>query len=79
MRTLTYLEALNEALVEEMERDDSVFVMGEDVSWALMGSTAGLAEKFGEERVRDTPISEAGFVGAGPARPWWACVRSCTC
>ena len=65
MRTLTYLEALNEALVEEMERDETVFVMGEDVTWGLMGSTAGLAEKFGEERVRDTPISEAGFVGAG--------------
>jgi len=65
MGTVTYLEALNEALVEEMERDESVFVMGEDVSWGLMGSTGGLVDKFGNERVRDTPISEAGFVGAG--------------
>jgi len=65
MHTLSYLRAVNEALIEEMERDDRVFVMGEDVSWNLMGATAGLAEKFGKERVRNTPISEAGFVGTG--------------
>ncbi|MGI9642530.1 MAG: alpha-ketoacid dehydrogenase subunit beta [Acidimicrobiia bacterium] len=65
MHTVTYLEAVNEALIEEMERDKSVFLMGEDVTWNLMGATDGLAEKFGTERVRDTPISEAGFVGAG--------------
>ncbi len=65
MHTVTYLEAINEALTEEMERDETVFVMGEDVSWNLMGATGGLVEKFGRERVRDTPISEAGFVGAG--------------
>ena len=65
MHTVTYLEAINEALTEEMERDETVFVMGEDVTWSLMGVTGGLAERFGRERVRDTPISEAGFVGAG--------------
>ena len=65
MGTVTYLEALNEALTEEMERDETVFVMGEDVTWNLMGVTGGLVERFGRERVRDTPISEAGFVGAG--------------
>ena len=65
MHTVTYLEAMNEALTEEMERDETVFVMGEDVSWSLMGVTGGLVERFGRERVRDTPISEAGFVGAG--------------
>ncbi len=65
MHTVNYLGAINEALIEEMERDERVFVMGEDVSWNLMGATAGLAEKFGKERVRNTPISEAGFVGAG--------------
>ena len=48
-----------------MARDDSVFIMGEDVSWNLLGSTGGLLDTFGAERVRDTPISEAGFVGAG--------------
>ena len=65
MHTVTYLEAINEALIEEMERNEKVFVMGEDVSWNLMGVTKGLFQRFGRERVRDTPISEAGFVGAG--------------
>ena len=65
MHTVTYLEALNEAMSEEMQRDEKVFVMGEDVGWNLLGATAGLLNKFGPERVRNTPISEAGFVGAG--------------
>jgi pyruvate dehydrogenase E1 component beta subunit len=65
MHTVTYLEAVNEALIEEMQRDERVFVMGEDVAWNMMGETAGLVEKFGRDRVRNTPISEAGFVGAG--------------
>jgi pyruvate dehydrogenase E1 component beta subunit len=65
MHTVTYLEAVNEALIEEMERDERVFLMGEDVAWNMMGETGGLVEKFGKERVRNTPISEAGFVGAG--------------
>ncbi|HEX9820912.1 MAG TPA: dehydrogenase E1 component subunit alpha/beta [Methylomirabilota bacterium] len=63
----TMAEALNAALRQEMERDERVFVMGEDVG--LIGGifqvTRGLREAFGEERVRDTPISEATFVGAG--------------
>jgi 2-oxoisovalerate dehydrogenase E1 component len=66
-RQLGLNEALNEALHQEMARDDRVFVMGEDVG--LIGGifqvTKGLRERFGEERVRDTPISEATFVGAG--------------
>jgi pyruvate/2-oxoglutarate/acetoin dehydrogenase E1 component len=65
MHTVTYLEAINEALYEEMERDERVFIMGEDVGWNMLGATGGLKEKFGTERVRNTPISEAGFVGAG--------------
>lgn len=65
MHTVTYLEAVTEAMLEEMERDERVFLMGEDVRWNVMGDTAGLYEKFGPERVRNTPISEAGFVGAG--------------
>ncbi len=64
MHRVSYLQAINEALIEEMERDERVFLMGEDVGWNLMGATGGLAEKFGKERVRNTPISEAGFVGA---------------
>jgi pyruvate/2-oxoglutarate/acetoin dehydrogenase E1 component len=74
-RVLTYAEALNEALREEMRRDPRVFVMGEDVAvWGgggVFGVTRGLVEEFGPERVRDTPISEeaiAAFaVGAAMA------------
>ncbi|NIP71757.1 MAG: alpha-ketoacid dehydrogenase subunit beta, partial [Gammaproteobacteria bacterium] len=61
------MEALNEAMHQEMERDPAVFVMGEDVALTggIFGTTQGLLERFGAERVRDTPISEAGFCGAG--------------
>ena len=66
-RQLAINEALNEALHQEMARDSRVFVMGEDVG--LIGGifqvTKGLRDRFGEHRVRDTPISEATFVGAG--------------
>jgi pyruvate/2-oxoglutarate/acetoin dehydrogenase E1 component len=67
MRRISYAEALNEAIREEMHRDASVFVLGEDVG--LMGGlfkvTAGLLQEFGAERVIDTPISEAAIAGAG--------------
>lgn len=66
MAEVTFLEAIREGLVEEMERDPSVFLMGEDIG-AYGGAfkvTEGLLDRFGEERVIDTPISEAGFVGA---------------
>lgn len=66
-REVTMVEALNEAIRGEMERDERVFVMGEDVG--LIGGifqvTRGLRERFGEDRVRDTPISEPTFLGAG--------------
>jgi pyruvate dehydrogenase E1 component beta subunit len=65
VHTVTFLQGVVEALTEEMERDDDVFVMGEDVAWNILGDGKGLVEKFGPERVRNTPISEAGFVGAG--------------
>jgi pyruvate dehydrogenase E1 component beta subunit len=61
---LTYLDAIREAQREEMRRDDSVFIMGEDIVANVFGTTTGFAAEFGLERVRDTPISEAGFVGA---------------
>jgi len=64
---VTYLKAINQALHEEMRRDENVFVMGEDVG-ELGGAfkvTEGLLDAFGEERVIDTPISEALIVGAG--------------
>ena len=65
MRELTYVDALNEALHEEMQHDKKVIVLGEDVELAyVFGVTKGLKDKFGGDRVRDTPISELGFVGA---------------
>jgi len=65
-RRITYCQALNEALREEMRRDERVFVMGEDVAiyGGAYGVTRGLHEEFGLERVRDTPISEAAIAGA---------------
>ncbi len=65
MSTIGFIEAIRQALTEEMERDSSVFIMGEDVKLGAFGATRGLFEKFGAQRVRNTPISEAGFVGAG--------------
>ncbi len=66
MAIVTYLEAISQALREEMRRDSSVFLMGEDIG--IFGGafriTKGFIEEFGEERVIDTPISESGFVGA---------------
>ncbi|MGZ4480786.1 MAG: alpha-ketoacid dehydrogenase subunit beta [Gaiellales bacterium] len=67
MADLSYREALRRALDEELERDDRVFLMGEEIG-RFEGSykvTAGLWAKYGAKRVRETPISEEGFVGAG--------------
>jgi acetoin:2,6-dichlorophenolindophenol oxidoreductase subunit beta len=61
---VNFLEAIRMAQFEEMQRDERVFLMGEDLRCNMFGTTTGLAETFGIERVRDTPISEAGFVGA---------------
>lgn len=66
MAEVTYLEALKQGLWEEMERDESVFLLGEDIG-AYGGAfkvTEGFLERFGPERVIDTPISEAAIVGA---------------
>ncbi len=66
MRSIRYVEAIVEALAEEMRRDERVFVMGEDVGkWGgIFRATLGLYDEFGPERVRDAPITEAGIVGA---------------
>jgi 2-oxoisovalerate dehydrogenase E1 component len=66
-REITFAEALNEAMAQEMERDPRVFLMGEDVAdtGGIFQVSKGLLDKFGRERVRDTPISEATFCGAG--------------
>ncbi len=67
MAQISYREALNQALAEEMTRDDRVFIMGEEVGYfgGAFKVTDGLLATFGEKRVRDTPISELSIVGAG--------------
>ncbi len=67
MAVITYREALNRALREEMQRDDRVFIMGEEVGEydGAYKVTKGLLDEFGEMRVRDTPIAENGFAGLG--------------
>lgn len=67
MRTLRYREAVREAIAEEMERDERVLILGEEVA-QYQGAykvTEGLLDRFGERRVVDTPIAEAGFAGIG--------------
>ncbi len=66
LREITYAQAINEALREEMKRDESVVLMGEDIAIfeGVFKITSGLLEEFGPERVRDTPISENAIVGA---------------
>ena len=65
-REITYLEAVGEALVQEMRRDPEVFLMGEDVGvyGGAFGVSRGMLEEFGPERIRETPISEAAIAGA---------------
>lgn len=67
MRELTYREALREAMAEEMERDERVFLMGEEVGHynGAYKVSEGLLARFGERRVVDTPIAETGFAGVG--------------
>jgi len=66
MREITYAEAVREAMTQEMERDKSVFLIGEDVGayGGAFGVSFGMLEKFGPERVVDTPITELGIAGA---------------
>jgi len=67
MTEMTYREAVREAMSDAMREDPRVFLMGEDVGryGGCYGVSAGMLEAFGEERVRDTPLSESGFTGAG--------------
>ncbi len=66
MRKITFSEATREAMAEEMRKDDTIFVMGEDIArqGGIFGQFAGLPAEFGNERVRDTPITETAIVGA---------------
>ncbi len=65
-RALTMAQAISEAIAQEMERDPTVFVMGEDIGryGGIFGATGGLLDKFGADRIMDTPISETAFIGA---------------
>ncbi|VWX33140.1 MULTISPECIES: alpha-ketoacid dehydrogenase subunit beta [Exiguobacterium] len=67
MTTLSLIEAINSAIKEEMERDDSVFILGEDVGvrGGVFRATQGLLEQFGEERVIDAPLAESAIAGVG--------------
>ena len=66
-RTITYREAVKEAIREALQRDSRVFLMGEDVGHygGCYAVSKGLLDEFGPERIRDTPLCESGFVGAG--------------
>ncbi len=63
-RVINFNQALNEAMAEEMRRDETVFIMGEDVRVSSFGQTAGLVDEFGEERILNTPIAENAITGA---------------
>lgn len=67
MREITFSQATQEAMAEEMARDERVFLMGEDIArqGGIFGQFKGLPQQFGFDRVRDTPISETAIVGAG--------------
>ena len=63
MPVKTYIQAIQEATIEEMQRDPTVFMMGEDLRKSVYGATAGLVEQFGEDRIIDTPLSENASSG----------------
>lgn len=63
-RNITFTQAINEAMREEMRRDQRVFIMGEDIRKGVYGASGGLFAEFGGERVRDCPLSENAFFGA---------------
>jgi pyruvate/2-oxoglutarate/acetoin dehydrogenase E1 component len=66
MREITYLEAVREAMTQEMERDERVFLIGQDIGvyGGAFGATFGMLDKFGPERILETPITELGIAGA---------------
>ena len=67
MSELLFTQAIARTIAEEMRKDPNIFIMGEDIAMigGVYGATKGLLDEFGPERVRNTPISEAAFVGAG--------------
>ena len=65
MREITFIQAINEALAEELRLDSTTFLMGLDVWVGAFGATNGLTDEFGADRILNAPISEAGYAGAG--------------
>ena len=65
MREITFIQAINEALAEELRLDSKTFLMGLDVWVGAFGATSGLTDEFGADRILNAPISEAGYAGAG--------------
>lgn len=65
MREITFIQAINEALAEELRLDSTTFLMGLDVWVGAFGATSGLTDEFGADRILNAPISEAGYAGAG--------------
>ena len=63
MREITLVDALNEAYQEELRRDDTVFLIGQDIRGGVFNHTMGLVQEFGPERIVDTPIAESGMFG----------------
>ena len=63
-REITMIQSLNEAMREEMGRDERVFIMGEDIQSGVYGASGGRFDAFGGERVLDCPLSENAFMGA---------------
>ena len=66
MSEITYAQAINDAISEEMRKDETVFMMGEDIGLycGAFGVSKGMIQEFGEERIMDTPIAEQAYVGA---------------
>jgi pyruvate dehydrogenase E1 component beta subunit len=69
MKEMTYVEAINEALIEEMDRDENVFILGEDIvvgygGGGMFGATKGILDRFGPDRIIDTPLSELAISGS---------------
>src|SRR4030066_2536396 len=71
MREIRYLKAVSEAIATEMENDPSIFYIGEDVRHGLKGISRGFIDRFGPERIIDTPISESGFTGIATGAAIW--------
>jgi pyruvate/2-oxoglutarate/acetoin dehydrogenase E1 component len=63
MREITLVEAIREALCEELERDEQVFIVGQDIRGSIFPYTKGLVDQFGEDRIIDTPLAESGMYG----------------